>query len=142
MLDDVEFITEVKNNDFIKSIVVNNGFSKVDVSQFDYTKEFDDHYIFRNFQIGRWVFDLVRISVLTGDLSMIFRTAEQAIVDELPFVIGTGHTYQKAMLPQEPSMMRTKVGKVNIEGRIAHVSYVIAEPYGAEIKILIPGNLI
>ncbi|MBT2621874.1 hypothetical protein [Chryseobacterium sp. ISL-6] len=142
MLDDVEFIKEIKNNDFIKSIIVHNGFSKVNVSQFDYTEEFDDFYKFRNFRIGRWIFDLVKISALTGDLTMTFRTADQAIVDELPLVIGTGPTYQKAILPQEPSMMRTKVGKVVIEGKTAHVSYIIAKPYGAEIKILIPGNLI
>ena len=140
-MEELEFIKAVRNNDFIKSVIVNNGFSKVNVSQFDYSEEFENDYKFRNFPIGRWVFDSARIRVLTGDLTMKFRTADQTFVDELPFIIGTGPTYQKAILPQEPSMLRTKVGKVDIEGKIAHVSYLIAEPYGAEITILIPGNL-
>ncbi|NRF40695.1 hypothetical protein [Pedobacter foliorum] len=140
MLENVEFIIAIKNNDFIKSIIANNSFSKVNVSQFDYIKEWDDCYFFRNFQIGSWVFDSVRISISTGDLFMTFNTSDPTISSKLPLIVGTGPTYQKAILPKEPSMMRTKVGKVNVEGKVLRVSYVISEPYGAQIKIFITGS--
>ncbi len=67
-MTDKEFVAALRDNDFIKSIIVNHGFSKVDVSRFEHTEEWDDHYSFRNFEIGRWVFDVVMISLSTGDL--------------------------------------------------------------------------
>lgn len=141
IMEDVEFITALKNNDFIKSIIANNGFSKVNVSQFDCTEEWDNDYTFRNFEIGRWVFDSVNIRLSTGGLFMKFFMAGLAFADELPLILGTGPTYQQAIHPHEPSMMRTKVGKVIIEGEIARISYVISKPYGAQIKIYFVGNL-
>ncbi|NHA07719.1 hypothetical protein G7092_28220 [Mucilaginibacter sp. HC2] len=143
MLEDTEFISAVKSNDLINSVIVNNGFSQINIHQFTYEEIWDDHYKFKKFPIGPWLFDYLEIAFRNENIWITLVLNDPVFVDSLPLILGEGLTIETEshlINNKKISETRTKVGKVNIAGKIARVSYLISDLYGAAIKINIINN--
>ena len=130
--------TELRGNNFIESVVRHSGFSKTNIDNFNYNEIWNNHYKIKGFQMGKWIFDSLEIAIIDGNIWTTFISSDLVFINDLFYILGVGTTIEKDPYLRNGEKIkefRTKIGKINIWGKAARVSYLESDLYGVAVKI-------
>lgn len=133
-------ITEHFNrHPILKFVIQNDTLAGLDLSRYQYNKEWEDFYTFKNLVIQNLVFSIVEINVLPSGIFITLFSDESIFYDDPLTFFGTeGIAVQ---IPPElnkqnllPSYRR-KLGNFEMLGKTARISVTMIEGRGSKIKI-------
>jgi hypothetical protein len=141
MHDKILFSRLIESNELIKSVIINNGFLKIDFSQLDYTKEWDNQYIFKNIHLNEYTFKAIEVQV-TPENIWLSLLSDNTVFFENPMLFfdneGIKHEKEPYIIDgKEIKEFRRKLGSIILFNRSARVSVLKSDLYGCIIKLTI-----
>lgn len=74
-----KFLSGLENNQLLKTIASENSVSSLDLSKYDYIKEWEDEYIFENVRIEDIIFSEIFVSCLHRGLWFYLTTRDRGL---------------------------------------------------------------
>jgi len=135
----MSFLNQLNNNRLLSGVIVNRNFSNIGFSSFDYTRHWDDHYSFKDIQIGDFIFKNLEIRISPNGIFITFLSDDTAFYDTpILFFETEGITVeQEPFIDKETEVkeFRRKLGAFTICGKLARISVLKSETYGSMIKV-------
>lgn len=136
------FIQQIERNqaDIIKSILLTGDFSKVDFSKLEYTKQFDNCYIFKNIPFdGQSIFKSMDVYVTPYGLSVDLISDKPDYFDNPVYYFGTeGILYPESsytLEDKEYTVYKRQLGKFTLFDKQVKISVLKSEMYGCKIML-------
>ncbi len=133
------FFRLIENQPIIKNVLMKNNFLDVDFSSMEYTKEWEEQYVFNNIWIGEFLFNKIRVNALDKSVWITLLTQNFDFFDNPIFFFGKeGILYEKPPYSdgeKEVKEYARKIGSFDLHNRTVRIMLLKSDAYGVVIKL-------